>query len=416
MPTRDRWSDPAASGWPMAFAGSLVLIAGLTVVASLGLPGLWRQIIAQLSAIEFWNGLTTPSQFGGIVTLPILLALFVPLLVTVAALISFVFPLVLLARLPSRPLMFPTMTSMGAVCQSALVATGLMATMLLRELMQAFNAAMLEAPDAEVVQVADQLTREMSALMATSTMLVLPAAALLGWAVFLRPSSYAAAQFGREHAPGTEELPNLEANYKEEPFVAFSAEAGEPVRSAGAWPGYGGWALIGLGVLMLLFAAMDGLRPRQAYVSSTPVVGASIAAAPPVIRVTFGHALHSASTLSVVYLPLVPSIDDIARDIPVKSRLASDDSGRRTLEAVPPRLGKGLYLVRWVANPQSGGVIRHGSFAFGVGVAVPPDNDGVTYSLHERDSGDRGRRFTMLGGVLLLAIGALAWYRQSFVS
>ena len=91
-PTRDRWSDPAESVWPARLAGSLVLIAGLTAGASIGLPGLWRQIVAQLSAIEFWKGLTTPSQFGGIVMLPILLSLFVPLLVTVAALFSFVVP------------------------------------------------------------------------------------------------------------------------------------------------------------------------------------------------------------------------------------------------------------------------------------------------------------------------------------
>ena len=401
--------------WPTRLTVSLVLISGLTVIVSGGLPGLWRQILAQLSAIDFWNGLTTPSQFGGIVILPILLALFVPLLVTVAAVFSFVFPLVLLARLRFRPLMFPTMMSMGAVCQSALVATGLMATMLLRELMQALNAAMLEAPDAEVVQVADQLTREMSALMTTATMLVLPAAALVGWAVFLRPSSNAAGQFGREEAPGTVELPNLEANYKEEPFVAFSAEAVAP-KSSVMLPGhYAGWGLIGLGVLMLLFAAMDSLRSRPAYVTSTPAPGASAPAAPPAIQVTFSGALDAASSLSLVYLPVVPSIDDISRDVRVTSRLASSDPEGRTLEVIAPRLGKGLYLVRWTAYPQFGGVIRHGSFVFGVGVAVPPDNDGVTYSLRERDSGDRGRRFTMLGGVVLLVLGGLSWYRFSLV-
>ena len=415
-PTRDRWSDPAESVWPTRLTVSLVLISGLTVIVSGGLPGLWRQILAQLSAIDFWNGLTTPSQFGGIIILPILLALFVPLLVTVAAVFSFVFPLVLLARLRFRPLMFPTMLSMGAVCQFALVATGWLATMLLRELTQAFNAAMLEAPNAEVVQVADQLTGAVSTLMATAMMLVLPAAALVGWAVFLRPSSNAAGQFGRAEAPGTVEQPNLETNYKEEPFVAFSAEAREPVRSARAWPGgYGGWALIGLGVLMLLFAAMNSLRSRPAYVTSTPEPGASAPAAPRAIRVTFSGALDPASTLRLVYLPVVPSVDDISRDVRVTSQLASSDTERRTLEVIPPRLDKGLYLVRWSAYPAFGGVIRNGSFAFGVGVAVPPDNDGVTYSLRERDSGDRGRRSTMLGGVLLLGIGALVWYRASLV-
>ena len=111
----------------------------------------------------------------------------------------------------------------------------------------------------------------------------------------------------------------------------------------------------------------------------------------------------------------MPSIDDISRDVRVTSRLASSDPEGRTLEVIAPRLGKGLYLVRWTAYPQFGGVIRHGSFAFGVGVAVPPDNDGVTYSLRERDSGDRGRRFTMLGGVVLLVLGGLSWYRFSLV-
>ena len=149
--------------------------------------------------------------------------------------------------------------------------------------------------------------------------------------------------------------------------------------------------------------------------TSTPAPGASAPAAPRAIQVTFSGALDSASRLSLVYLPVVPSIDDISRDVRVTSRLASSDPEGRTLEVIPPRLGKGLYLVRWTAYPQFGGVIRHGSFAFGVGVAVPPDNDGVTYSLRERDSGDRGRRITMLGGVVLLVLGGLSWYRFSLV-
>src|SRR5262245_1299821 len=45
MPTRDRWSDPAESVWPTRLVGSLVLIASLSILASGGLPGLWRQIL-----------------------------------------------------------------------------------------------------------------------------------------------------------------------------------------------------------------------------------------------------------------------------------------------------------------------------------------------------------------------------------
>src|SRR4030095_4317893 len=97
-PRREAWSDAAGSAWPMALTGSLVLMAGLSVVASVGLPGLWRQIFAQLSAIEFWAGLKQPGP-GGIIILPILMALLVPLLVAITAVFSFFFPLVLLARL-----------------------------------------------------------------------------------------------------------------------------------------------------------------------------------------------------------------------------------------------------------------------------------------------------------------------------
>ena len=177
---------------------------------------------------------------------------------------------------------------------------------------------------------------------------------------------------------------------------------------------YARWALAGLGVLLLVFWVIDSVRSRAGYVDSTPQPAASLAAAPPVIRVAFDHALQPASTLSLVYLPVEASENDIARDVEVVSRLASDDVNRRTLEAIPPRLGRGLYLVRWTAYPSpGGGVIRHGSFGFGVGVAVPPDFAGRALSLTERDSGRRGRRSTLLCGVILLVLAALASYRLS---
>jgi len=169
----------------------------------------------------------------------------------------------------------------------------------------------------------------------------------------------------------------------------------------------GGWILVGLGVLMLLFVGMDRLRARPAFVAATPEPGTQVTAAPPAIRVTFDSALHTASTLSVVYLPIVPSLDDISRDIPAVSQLSPGDGEQRTLEAIPPPLARGLYLVRWVAYPAGGGITRHGSFTFGVAAPVPPDRSDMRYSLNERDSGERGRRYTMAGGLLLLVIGAL---------
>ena len=399
--------------WPTALAASLVVMAIVTLMASSALPSMWRQILTPLTAIGFWDGLKNPGQFGGIIILPILLALFVPALVTVAALFSFLFPLVLLVRLRPRPRMFPVLTAMGAVCQSALVGSGWLATRLLSDLAQAASAEMLRAPDVEVVQLSAQLTDVVATLMRTATVLIVPAAALIAWSVFLRPSGAAAAAFG-DAIEETPELPNLVGSYKEEPFVAFSADASEPQPARMQVGTYAHWALAGLGVLMLLFWMIDSMRSRAAYVASTPQPAASLAAAPPAIRVAFDHALDPASTISLVYLPVVASENDIVRDVSVTSRLASNDATRRTLEAIPPRLGTGLYLVRWTAYPsRGGGVIRHGSFGFGVRAAVPPDSEGRTLSLTERDSDRRGRRSTMLGGVVLLVLAALASYRLS---
>ena len=239
----------------------------------------------------FWKELTTPSQFGGIIMLPILLSLFVPLLVTVAA----------LSRRSRSSCShdcghgrscFQRLMSMGAVCQSAFVATGWLATRLMRELSQVAATTMTKAPDEEVRELADQLTAAGyaddhgdDARRASGV--------LVGRAVFLWPASYPASQFGGEAAPGTVEQPNLEANYKEEPFVAFSAEAGEPARSVRAWPGgYGGWALIGLGVLILLSAATGNPRPRIGYKTSTPAAGAQLATTPRAIHDMFTGAPH----------------------------------------------------------------------------------------------------------------------------
>src|SRR5688572_10447107 len=338
-----------ASEWPWrtALAASFVLMGIVTLIASAALPSLWRQILAQLTAIEFWDGLKNPGQFGGIILLPILLALLVPALVTVAAIFSFLFPLVLLVRLPSRPRMFPVLAAMGAVCQTALVGSGWLATRLLSDLAQAASAAMLKAPDADVVQLAKQLTDAIATLTRTATMLIVPVVALVAWAAFLRPSGRAAAAFG-EAVEDTPEAPNLVGSYKEEPFVAFSAEAGEPPASPARMTAsrYARWALAGLGVLMPLFWVIDSVRSRAAYVDSTPQPAVSLPAAPQAIRVAFDHALQPASTLSLVYLPVVASENDIARDVRVVSGPASDDVNRRALDAIPPRLGRGLSLVR----------------------------------------------------------------------
>ena len=432
-----QWRPPAGTPhqgswpWSMALGSSLVVAAGLAAIAAAGLPSLWRQIAEQLAAIGFWEGIARPDPFGGIVILPILVTLFVPALVTSAAAFSFGFPLVLLARLSARPLLFPTLLAMGAVCQAALVGTGWLASSLLGEVAQAAIASMSATPDPELAQVANQLNAAIGTLTRAATALLLPLACMISWAVFLRPSGPPAASFSRDATAEPVGVPSMPATIGvtpvvhrvvEEPTAARIAGSPAPIAAPlprdrdvrpGAFSPYAHRWLTVLGGLLLLFWAVTGLRARPAYVDSLPAVGSSLDQAPAVIRVTFTTALDSASTLSLVQVPVAPGNGEIAREIPILSRLAADDPQQRTIEGIPPGLGQGLYLVRWAALPAGGGgVSRHGSFSFGVGAAVPEDSAGSTYSLYERDDGARGHRSTFVGGLLLLVLGVLARARR----
>ena len=159
---------------------------------------------------------------------------------------------------------------------------------------------------------------------------------------------------------------------------------------------------------MLLFGAADALRTRATYVSSQPAPGVMLEQPPAAIRVSFGAALDPASSLTLTRQVLPPYTGEQPKDVEITRRIAPDDPERRTLEAVPSQLPAGVYRASWQALPAGGGVPRFGSFSFGVGVPVPADAAGVTYSLQDRDSGTRGRRHTFAGGALLLALGMLA--------
>ena len=97
-----------------------------------------------------WRG---PDPYGGIVLLPILLALLVPMLLTAAAAFSIAFPLALLPLLAARSRLFPTLLAMGVICQVALVLTGWIAADVFARLATQALAAMTESGDAEVLRI-----------------------------------------------------------------------------------------------------------------------------------------------------------------------------------------------------------------------------------------------------------------------
>jgi hypothetical protein len=150
---RSRWSvgtsvAPEAPAWPTPLALSLVALPALAAHAASGLLPLWGEIGARLEAIGFWEGMAQPGP-GGIVILPILLALSVPGLLSAAALVSIGIPLALLPLLATRSPLFPTLLAMGAVCQTALVLAGALATDAFERLAEPLLAAMAASGDAE---------------------------------------------------------------------------------------------------------------------------------------------------------------------------------------------------------------------------------------------------------------------------
>ena len=417
--THERGVEPAWP-WPLLLGLSLVMLPVVAAIAASALLPLWRTIAAQLAAVGFWDAVARNDPYGGIVLLPILVALFVPVLVSAASLISVAFPLTMLPLFAARSRMVPTLLARGTICQVAAVLTSLIAVDAFARLAAQAMVAMTASGDAEVLRVSQQLDAATAILTRTAIALVLPALGMLAWLAFLRPSGAAAAFFtsGASWTP-PEAVEDMAAeSVPPRPWIAVAPVAEIPVISnrdsatTTREPGTGvtrlaRLALATLGALMLMFGAADGLRTRAFYVSSTPPPGARLAEAPTTVRVTFGAELDPSSTLSLTRLVVQPSAGEEPRRIDLAPRLAPDDLERQTIEAAPSRLTPGVYRVTWQALPAGGGVPRHGSFSFGIGVPVPADTTGMALSLQDRDAGARGRRQTIMGGVLLLVLGAL---------
>lgn len=393
-----RWRVPDANArieaawpWPTLLAISLLASAILAGLAGSGLPPLWSAIANRLDAVGFWDEWARGGANSGLVMLPLMASLVVPVLVTASALFAMALPVGLLPLLAGRSRLFPTLLAMGAVCQVALVGTGWLSTRALSQLAEQALAAMAASGDAEVLAVASDLEHAIGALIRTATALAAPTVGLLAWLAYLRPTGPAAAYFAEDGI-----------TVRAEAVVAPATRSLEPTARARS----ARFGLAALGVLLLVFSGADVLRTRASYLSSQPAPGTSLEVAPSAVRVTFRAELDPASSIRLTRLGNA-SGSDLPRDIAIVRRLASDDPLRRTIEAVPTPLSSGLYRVTWQALPAGGGVPRHGSYSFGIGAPVPEDTPSITHSLQDRDSGSRSRRHTILGGLLLLVLGGL---------
>jgi hypothetical protein len=181
--------------WPAALGVSLVGVALLAALAASNLPSLWQMIGTQLEAIDFWSGVSRSDPYGGIVLLPIILALLVPALVSVAAVFAMAYPLALVLLMPARRPLFPTLLLMGALCQAGLVLSSWLSANMLARLAEQALVAMEASGDAEVLRVSADLRVARDVILSTATALAIPTLIILAWAAFLRPTGGAATHF-----------------------------------------------------------------------------------------------------------------------------------------------------------------------------------------------------------------------------
>ncbi len=197
-----RWPATSASQapgpprpWRAALGVSLVGVSLLAALAASNLPSLWVMIGTQLTAIDFWSGAATPDPYGGIVVLPIVLALFVPVLVSMAAVFAAAYPLALLLLMPARRPLFPALLSMGAICQAGLVLAGWLSADMLGRLAEQALIAMAGSGDAGVLRLSVDLRVATEIVSSTVTALAAPTLVILAWAAFLWPTGRAATRF-----------------------------------------------------------------------------------------------------------------------------------------------------------------------------------------------------------------------------
>lgn len=265
------------------------------------------------------------------------------LLLTAAAAFSVGFPLALLVLVATRSRLVPTLLTLGAICQVALVLSGWIAADVLARLASQALTVMTGSGDAEVLSLASELDWATGTLTRTALALVAPTIGLLAWTAFLRPSGDAAAYFAdgdgvvithsnseQGHSLGAPQPSVRVATMAEQRPVALGdvtvARAPRSVIARAA-----GIGLAVLGALMAMVGAADGLRARVSYVQSQPAPGATVASGP----------------------------------------------------------------------------AHQGTFSFGVNVPVPSNTANNIHTVNQRDAGARRRRQTLFGGLLLIVLGVL---------
>jgi methionine-rich copper-binding protein CopC len=175
--------------------------------------------------------------------------------------------------------------------------------------------------------------------------------------------------------------------------------------------------LLVFGAIMLLFGVWQLLAPRARYVSSSPQPGSILTESPRSVTVTFSDELAPESKISVAStITLSPSGETIYGDGKRYTAQGPDpeDPQRRTLRVdLGSELTHGLYWVQWTTVARRGYAQRSGRLCYAVGMRIPAHlTRDLPGGLYERDYRKRRRRAALIGGVVLLALGAFVPSRR----
>jgi hypothetical protein len=184
--------------WPAALGFSLVLLALMALVRCADLFQLWNLAAGLLDQAGFDDVLASGGQGSGLVVLPILVALMVPALQTLAAVFLVAVPIALLPLLAARSPRFPTLFTMLVATQAGLVAASLLASYTFGQVVTEAIAAMQVSGDADVLRATEMATRLLELVRSTAGGFVLPALGYLLWLPFLLFSAAPRRYFARE--------------------------------------------------------------------------------------------------------------------------------------------------------------------------------------------------------------------------
>jgi hypothetical protein len=192
-----------SSAWPGLLGLTLAALPAVAYAAASELFPLWRELWQLLDDIGFWAGLRQSGAYSGIVILPILAALFVPILEAATAFFLIAAPPAMIALLLTRSHRFPKIYVMLSVCQAGLVLAGLLGADAFSRLAAEAIAVMSTAQDVEVHRAAEKLRRAQGVLERAAPAFVVPMLGHLAWLPFLLSSRRVGAFFtaGRASTP-----------------------------------------------------------------------------------------------------------------------------------------------------------------------------------------------------------------------